>query len=102
MQSLWLACRARIAPANKTRIVVQGPEGSKDQLFLRGEGAGLSWNKGIKLDHVSGNQWIWETWDPVTRAEFKVLINDKVWEEGSNHTLEPGKTVEYTARFNQG
>jgi hypothetical protein len=68
-------------------------------IYLRGEGAGLSWNKGLKLDHKAGNEWIWETYEPINRTEFKVLIDDKLWEEGPNHVLEPGHTVEYTAKF---
>jgi len=84
---------------SKTRIVVRAPKGCKDPIYLRGDGAGLSWNKGIRLDHGSGNEWSWETWDQVSRTEFKVLINDKIWEEGPNHVLECGKTVEYSATF---
>jgi hypothetical protein len=86
-------------PAAKSRIVVYGPAGSTEPIYLRGEGAGLSWNKGLKLDHKAGNEWIWETYEPINRTEFKVLIDDKLWEEGPNHVLEPGHTVEYTAKF---
>jgi hypothetical protein len=85
----------------KTRVVVCAPAGSKEPIFLRGDAAGLSWSKGIQLDHVSGNEWIWETHEPLGRMEFKVLLNDKVWEEGNNHVVEGGKTVEYTAKFPQ-
>jgi hypothetical protein len=81
---------------------VRGPRGGKEPLYIRGEGAGLSWKKGIKLEHVRANEWVWETWDPIEgKAEFKVLLNDEIYEEGPNHVLETGNSIEYTAKFPQ-
>ena len=95
----WPAALMKSKGGQVSRITVKGPKGSKEPLFLRGEGAGLSWNKGVRLDHVRGNSWSWETKEPFQRVEFKVLINDMIWEEGPNHLLESGKTVEYSAKF---
>lgn len=83
----------------KTRIVVKYDVGFNNQLFVRGKGANLSWERGILLKNVKNDEWIWETDMPVTNGEFKVLINDQNYEAGENHPLKSGMTMEYTPRF---
>ncbi len=82
-----------------TRVVVKCDVGFPNQVYLRGEGAGLNWNKGVKLTCTKADEWIWETSQPFTRGEFKVLINDKIYEEGGNHELRPGHNVTFTPRW---
>jgi hypothetical protein len=84
---------------NETRITIKYDVGFSNSLFLRGEGPGLSWDKGIKLRNVKADEWIWETSQPFTRGEFKVLINDSHFEQGDNHKLVSGANVIYTPNF---
>jgi len=87
------------AKTNLTRIVIRYDVGFNNSIFIRGSGAGLSWDKGIKLMNTSRNEWVWETDKPFNSGAFKVLINDSQYEQGDNHTLICEKCLEYTPRF---
>jgi hypothetical protein len=84
---------------NKTRVTVKYDVGFNNTLFLRGNGANLSWDKGIPLKNIKEDEWIWETEIPFTNCEFKVLINDQNYEIGENHSLQSGSTVIYKPQF---
>lgn len=46
------------------------------------------------MKNVKADEWIWETSKPFsTKVKFKVLLNDKEYEAGDNHTLECGKSI---------
>jgi hypothetical protein len=85
--------------SGKTRIIVKYDAGFPNQLFIRGEGAGLSWDKGILLKNVSANEWVWETDSTFKHCEFKVLINDRTYENGENHQPKAGNALSYTPQF---
>ena len=82
-----------------TRILVKYDVGFKNQLYIRGSGAGLSWSKGLPLKNTGHDEWIFEIQRPFTLCEFKVLINDHHYEQGENHRLTSGKLFQYTPRF---
>lgn len=83
----------------KTRITLNYDVGFSNALYLRGQGANLSWDKGILLKNVKADEWVWETNVPFTSCEFKVLINDTEYEIGQNHTLTCGASIRYTPQF---
>lgn len=83
----------------KTRITVKYDIGFGNQLYLRGKGASLSWDKGVVLKNEKSDEWIWETDQTFTSCEFKVLINDMRYETGDNHTLTCGASMQYTPKF---
>ncbi len=84
----------------KTRIIVHiEAEGAAPALYLRGEGAGLNWEKGTQLKPKTDDEWIWESDEPFTSGEFKVLINDKTYELGSSHPLYPGASIRINPKF---
>lgn len=83
----------------KTRIVIKYDVGFNNYISLRGKGANLSWEKGIPLKNVKADEWIWETDAPFGSCEFKVLINDKHYEVGNNHTLMNGASMQYSPKF---
>lgn len=82
-----------------TRIIVKYDVGFNNSIYLRGDGADLSWERGIMLKNVKSDEWIWETNVPFTKCEFKVLINDRQYELGENHRLQCGTSFEYTPSF---
>jgi hypothetical protein len=88
-----------IKEKNLTRIIVHYDVGFNNNLFIRGSGVGLSWNKGILLRNTRPDEWVWETKESFLTCEFKVLINDSHYEEGENHTLTCHSCVEYIPRF---
>ncbi len=60
---------------------------------------GLNWTKGAKLKPTEEDEWIWETDEPFSTGAFKVLINDKTYELGSNHRLYPGASIRINPKF---
>lgn len=83
----------------KTRLTVKYDIGYQNKFFIRGKGAGLSWDKGQELTNVKPDEWIWETQVSFSQCEFKVLINDEIYEIGENHFLNCGSSVVYTPHF---
>jgi hypothetical protein len=95
----------RRAPAKKpagqttrTTIAAKIDVGFGNALYIRGEGPGLSWDKGLVMDCVSDDQWIVTISDAVAPIVFKFLVNDLTWCGGNDFTVEPGAsfTVEPT------
>lgn len=84
---------------SKTRIIIKYDVGFKNSLYLRGNGTSLNWEKGIPLKNVKNDEWVWESDQPFTSLEFKVLINDKQYEQGDNHRVLCGGTIQYTPKF---
>jgi hypothetical protein len=84
----------------KTRIVVQTTSDLSTRIFLRGEGvSSLSWEKGVELNHTQPDEWVFETDQPFTQGEFKVLLNDQTYELGDNHPLYPGASIRINPKF---
>ena len=81
------------------RVVIRYNVGFKNNLFIRGKGAGLSWEHGVQLKNTGTDEWVWETNQPFTDCEFKVLINDKQYEAGENHHVHGGSSIQYTPKF---
>jgi hypothetical protein len=72
--------------------------GFGNRLYLRGEGTGLSWSRGIPLTCVEPSTWKWsgEAGDAV---KFKLLLNDAVWCQGEDLVARPGQQVRLTPAF---
>lgn len=78
-------------PAQLTRITARVDVGFGNQLYIRGEGGGLHWGKGLIMENVSAYEWQLTTRLPSKQIEFKFLINDELWAEGDNLTIASGK-----------
>ncbi len=94
-----------LSPSHKkmhtqTRVVVKSDVGFGNQLFIRGQGANLSWDRGLPLKNIKQDEWVWETDSSFNSCEFKILINDFTYESGENHLLDCGATIQYTPKFN--
>lgn len=72
--------------------------GFGNRLFLRGQGEGLSWDRGTPLECVDSKTWrlIVPSKD---KLQFKLLINDSVWAKGEDVVVPPGKRVELAPAF---
>jgi hypothetical protein len=83
-----------------TRLIVTAYIGIGNRLFIRGEGPGLSWEKGVPLQFVSIGKWRWETNDAATPVKFKLYKNDDLECTALGaQTLDPGQQQEVTAAF---
>ncbi len=83
----------------KTKITIKYDAGFSNELYIRGKGADLKWEKGLKLVNVKPDEWIWETNSKFSQCEFKILLNDQVYENGENRHLLEGASVQYTPNF---
>jgi hypothetical protein len=85
-------------PLRATTIEAKIDVGFGNQLFLRGQGEGLSWERGIPLECVDS-----QTWRLIVPAkdklQIKLLINDSVWAKGEDVVITPGKRVELVPAF---
>ena len=88
------ATTAKKAPAKQTtaqnRIIAHVDAGFGNALYVRGEGAGLSWEKGTALKNTSPYEWAFTSTDAKSNVTFKFLINDELWAEGENISLRAG------------
>jgi hypothetical protein len=91
------------APAREsiasTTVVAQVDVGFGNQLFIRGEGAGLSWDKGVELENIAADRWQAVLQGATTPVVFKLLINDQVWSIGDDFVVAPGNTAVFSPLF---
>ena len=76
----------------KTSIIARVDVGFGNQLYIRGTGADLSWEKGLPLENVSAYEWAFATTKANSDVTFKFLINDELWAEGDNIIVAKGAT----------
>lgn len=99
LKKLESFCHPSMHVKAKTRIIIKYDAGFGNALFIRGSGSGLNWDKGLPLKNVRENAWVIEFRENFNTIEFKILINDKVYETGSNHILKCGATIQFTPKF---
>ena len=81
-----------------TTIEVKMDVGFGNAVYLRGQGAGLTWEHGQPLVCVDAKTWRWtgEVKDPI---KFKLLLNDKIWSVGNDLVIAPGQKIEIAPEF---
>lgn len=88
------------APVNKiTKLQIHYNCGFGNFLTIRGQGAGLTWDSGTTLKNIRDDLWSFEPVLPFTQIEFKILLNDQVYETGENNLLKTGQNLDHTPRF---
>lgn len=82
-----------------TRLLVTAYIGIGNKLFIRGDGPGLSWDKGVPMQFVSIGKWGWASHEAAGPVTCKLYKNDESAALSGEVTLDPGKHVEVTALF---
>lgn len=88
----------KAASTPSVSAVAQIDIGFGNSLFIRGEGAGLSWEQGILMDCLDSSAWTW-TGKSKKPVLFKVLINDEIWSTGENFEIPAGEAITFTPSF---
>ncbi len=89
-----------ISSDGATRLIATAYIGIGNRLFIRGDGPGLSWDKGVPLQFISIGKWRWETPDASAPISFKLYKNDDTECAAlGTLTLDPGHQQEVTAKF---
>jgi hypothetical protein len=91
-----------VAAGQKSKVTVtieaKVDVGFGNNLYLRGEGHGLSWNQGIPLKCVDQSTWKWSG-EASEQLKFKLLLNDAVWAKGDNLVASPGQRIQVSPAF---
>ena len=104
------ATKPALKPATPSATVVVGAPvfttitaridiGFGNALYLRGEGADLSWDRGTLMNCIADNCWSLEL-PAITRPViFKFLVNDLSWSAGQDYVVASGDTLAITPTF---
>lgn len=82
-----------------TKITAKIDIGFGNALYIRGEGAGLSWDRGLLLACVSDDHWSITLGESARPIVFKFLVNDLSWSAGEDYVVAPGSTANFTPTF---
>jgi hypothetical protein len=87
-----------VSAPKATTIEAKIDVGFGNRLYLRGQGPGLSWERGVPCECVNRNTWRW-TAPAAEKLTFKLLLNDSVWARGADLVIRPGEKVEVVPAF---
>jgi hypothetical protein len=90
---------ARPARPSTTVINARIDVGYGNTLYIRGEGAGLSWDVGLSLNCAAAGLWTLALPAAGRPVTFKFLINDREWSAGENLMVAPGVTATFEPAF---
>lgn len=83
-----------------TSLVATAYIGIGNRLYVRGEGPGLSWDKGVPLRFISIGKWRWETTEAVGPLTVKLYKNDEIeCVTLGTIRIDPGQQAEVAASF---
>jgi hypothetical protein len=82
-----------------TTITARINIGFGNTLHLRGEGPGLSWDRGVPMECIAADLWRFNLGESARGFAFKVLVNDLTWNSGPDYTVASGGVVNITPTF---
>ena len=82
-----------------TTITARVDVGFGNALFIRGEGPGLSWTKGVQMECAGRDLWSVSLSESARGYTFKVLLNDEVWSKGPDLNAACGTSVTLSPEF---
>jgi hypothetical protein len=82
-----------------TTITARINVGFGNALHLRGEGPGLSWDRGLPMECIATDLWRLNLGESARGFSFKVLVNDLTWNSGPDYTVASGGVVNITPTF---
>lgn len=68
-------------------------------LTIRGEGPGLSWDRGLTMECLAADQWRVDLGEAARPFLFKFLVNDLSWSTGPDYTVASGSSVTLAPSF---
>jgi len=83
----------------RVTLVAKVDVGFGNSLYVRGDGAGLSWSSGKVLECSSGDTWTLVLLGVEKPFAFKFVRNDTDWSTGEDYMAAPGDTVTVTPVF---
>jgi hypothetical protein len=93
------AVKAVVASPVVTTIAARVDVGFGNTLFIRGEGAGLSWDKGLPMHCIDSDLWQVVLAESARAFTFKFLVNDVTWSTGPDYTAACGTSLTLSPKF---
>ena len=87
-----------VSALRATTIEAKIDVGFGNTVYLRGQGPGLSWERGVPCECVDRNTWRW-TAPGAEKLTFKLLLNDSIWARGADLVIAPGDKVQVVPAF---
>jgi hypothetical protein len=87
------------AKSGATTVAARADIGFGNLLFVRGDGPGLSWERGIPMTCNGSDTWEWTSNTASKAFSWKVLINDQIWSVGDDYQARPGERKEIRPEF---
>jgi hypothetical protein len=82
-----------------TKITARIDIGFGNALYVRGEGPGLSWDKGVVMNCLGSDEWEITLAESARPVVFKFLVNDLSWSTGADYTVASGEKVTLSPEF---
>jgi hypothetical protein len=82
-----------------TVITAKIDVGFGNALFVRGEGPGLSWDRGVPMTCVGDDAWSITLGESARGYTLKFLINDSTWSVGPDFSVASGQVVTFSPGF---
>jgi hypothetical protein len=73
--------------------------GFGNSVYARGEGPGLSWDKGVLMDCLGQDQWQLTLGESSRPFLVKFLVNDQTWSTGPDYTVPSGVSLTLAPQF---
>ena len=73
--------------------------GFGNSLYVRGEGPGLSWDKGVLMECRGQDQWQVTLGESSRPFLVKFLVNDQTWSTGPDYTVPSGVSLTLAPQF---
>lgn len=85
--------------AGTSTLVATAYIGIGNKLYVRGEGPGLSWERGVPMQFLAIGKWGWTSPDTTAPITCRIYRNDDTPMLDDNIVIEPGARAEVTPRF---
>ncbi len=82
-----------------TEVTAKIDVGFGNQLYIRGQGDSLTWEKGMPLQCRDASTWVWSTRQAKDTLRFKLLLNDQIWAQGQDLVVQAGTRLETFPHF---
>lgn len=94
-----VAAKSPAADPAMTKIRATIDVGFGNSLFIRGEGAGLSWSQGRLMQCAGAEEWLIELPASGGPVIFKFLRNDEAWSVGDDYRAAAGEDTSFAPFF---
>ena len=93
--------RTSLKDADSVSLLVNLLSSIGNTPYVRGEGAGLSWDRGVEMRFVEIGKWEWSASEVEESIQARIYLNDKISAYGEDIELNAGEQVEVTPEFQE-